>query len=394
MPAKLMRTGYTYTVKEVAPQMQPSVSGLTSSAERQFILPCQYAQDFGLRALGKFYNPAIFETPELPVEYPIDTYNVGTSEWTTMYPQQVRLRAVGFRVEPPSDKCFNNDYVLRDGESFQIVPGAVEDISSVWQLSRHWKMAATSDPAELPIATDDPCCMCVVAVEYQEQWWQCLWTDAVTTTATEGALQWLNETAFRVDRVASYELFTRPSRSLVWDGKAPPDDQIGPDSHAVVIIPSAEVTVEWHNIPVARLCELETHLNCFRNTVNSSVPTLFNRCPCSQSLLAGENCDTPAEGTDCQYEPETLLFVDYAEDKNRRTNMFGPMDTTTLVLTFKHKRIATALNQVVGHNHLLYDKVMGAGDDDWRRVKVQGGTDMFPLKDFNKMFKMESVCPP
>ena len=400
MPAEKMRHEYTYTVREVAPQTKPSISGLTASAERSFIVPCEYAQDFGLRALGKLYEPGTYDLPELPVEYPIATYDSQSPQnikWDTPYPQRLRLRASGFRIDPVSDACFNNQYEDRDQSPTAIAEGTVKDLGSILQLARHWKMQLSSEVGQGVESSGDPCCECVVTVQYQEPWWQCLWDDAVGTTSSAADLPWLQETAFRIDRVASYELYTRPSRSLVWDGKASPDNHLGPDSHAVVVIPSAEITVEWHNVPVSKLCSIEGHLGCFRDTVNDTAVTLFGKCACSQSVLVDANCDSA--GTACQYEPETLLFVDYAEDKNQRTNIFGPMDTTTIFLTFKHKRIATKITDnppvIVGHNHLLYDKTTDNTEDDWHRVKVKmgvGDADMFTRKEFSKIFKMEDAC--
>lgn len=398
MPAENMRHEYTYPVREVAPQIKPSITGLNASAERSFIVPCEYAQDFGLRALGKLYEPGTYDLPELPVEYPIDTYDNASSLWLTPYPQRLRLRASGFRIDPVSDNCFNNQFVDRTQTPIAIAEGTVEDLGSVFQLAKHWKMQLGEGPHGYE-SSGDGCCECIVTVQYQEPWWQCLWDDAVGTTTAAADLPWLQETALRIDRVASYELYTRPSRSLVWDGKAAPDNHLGPDSHAVVVIPSAEITVEWHNVPVQKLCSIEGHLNCFRNTVNDTTLDLFGKCACSQSVLVDSDCTSA--GAACQYEPETLLFVDYAEDKNQRTNIFGPMDTTTLVLTFKHKRIATKLTDnppvIVGHNHLLYDKTTDNTEDDWRRVKVKmgaGSTDMFTRKEFSKIFRMEDGCSP
>lgn len=391
MPAYNMQGGFSgiYTVKEVAPQTPPSVTGLQSSAERRFKLPCQWAQDFGLRALGKLYEQGTYDLPELPVDYPLSTY--GVTGWDESYPQRLKLRAVGFRVESPSDYCFNNDIYNRSTEEPE--PAVIEEIRSPFTLARHWKMSDTLGPESLPVAISDNCCECVVSIQYEEQWWHCLWSDAVNR---EGAPSWLGETAFKVDRVSSYELYTRPSRPLIWEGETGTNQRLGPDSHAVTIIPSTEITVEWHNIPVSKLCELEGHLNQYRQTVNCSEVTFFRHCNCAQTSAYNVTCDEEPEN--CQYEADTLLFVDYAEDKNRRTAQFGPMDTTTLVLTFKHKRIRTGLDEIVGHNHLLYDKTTSNEDDDWKKVHVQMGTgnvDLFAGKDFNKLFSYEDAadCP-
>lgn len=402
MPAKRMQSEFDdlYTVKEVAPQSPPSVSGLQTTAERRFKLPCEWVQDFALRALGKLYEPGTYDTPELPVEYPISVQDA--NGWMQSYPQRLKLRAVGFRLEPMSDYCFNNKkWGVRQGENGAPVDATVKDLGDIDTLARLWTMSDELDfETNLPIAVETNCCECVVSIQYQEQWWHCLWSDSIKTGNAEHQ-EWLDETAFKVDRVASYELYTRPNRALVWGDKLDagelnePDAILGPDTHAVTVIPSAEVTVEWHNIPVAKLCAMETHLSQFRNKVNCTLMPFFNQCNCAQTSFAvnGTPEDCSAVVNDCQYEAETMLFVDFAEDKSRRTTSFGPMDTTTLILTFKHKRIAKG-SDVYGHNHLLYDKSLGGADEsEWQRVRTMSAGvtigDLFEKVEMNKMFTMD-----
>jgi hypothetical protein len=385
-----------YTVVEVAPSNLPSVSGLNASAQRQFKVPCQWAQDFGLRALGKLYKPADppgFILPQLPSQYPLTSF----APLDESYPQTLRLRAVGYRIRPASDYCFNDE--IFDDETSTVISGKLTRLDDTDQIAKYWKFSDTLPEGGNPVAKEDSCCECMVEVDYQEQWWHCLWSEAVGISLDPeppqsriDAQEWLDETAFKVDRVSSYELYTRPTRPLIWDGKSGANERLGPDSHAVTIIPSSEITIEWHNIPVSVLCEMEAHLNQFRQKVNCSEVTFFRDCTCAQS--AGEGVDCSSAQTACQYEPETLLFLDYSEDKNRRTSQFGPMDTTTLVLTFKHKRIRTASDVIVGHNHLLYDKTTANEDDDWKRVKVQlgiGSSDLFIAADLNKIFSYDAI---
>jgi len=406
MPANKMQGEFSaiYKVVEVAPQSPPSVTGLQASAERRFKLPCQYVQDFGLRALGKLYETGTYDFPELPVEYPHSNNPMGQQNpngWADSYPQRLKLRAVGFRQEPTSDYCFNRDILDRGA----IVPAILTKLNEVIEMAHYWKVSETTDPESgLPVAVEDNCCECVVSIQYQEQWWHCLWSDAIKTGNSEYQ-EWLDETAFKVDRVASYELYTRPNRALVWGDKLDageldePDAILGPDTHAVTVIPSAEVTVEWHNIPVSKLCVMETHLSKFRNKVNCTLMPFFNQCNCAQTSfkLGDPPEDCSAAATDCQYEAETMLFVDFAEDKSRRTTCFGPMDTTTLILTFKHKRIAKG-SDVYGHNHLLYDKSLGGADEsEWQRVRTMSAGvtigDLFEKVEMNKMFTMEILTP-
>jgi hypothetical protein len=149
------------------------------------------------------------------------------------------------------------------------------------------------------------------------------------------------------------------------------------------------------------MCAIESHLRGFRGKVNDL------------QWGAVLNCDSAAVApTACgcgEYEPETILFVDFQEDRADRTDCFGGnfvfsgdtafnMNTTTLKLFFKQKRIdrpnsasysdsddcPDENDEAYGWNHLFLDRSPGEGDSQWMRVAIAGSNDpVFALKSFS-----------
>jgi hypothetical protein len=161
------------------------------------------------------------------------------------------------------------------------------------------------------------------------------------------------------------------------------------------VIPKADIIVHWHNVPINRLCQVETHLMQFRGCVNADTFGEVFTCDYIDP-------DSGPEGVGCsEYESETLLFVDWQEDRSKRTDAFGGMrigdqydnrNTTTLKLFFKQKRVVEPANEsnsrsdddverIYGWNHLFLDRE--TGDDVWVRVLVEStGLPLFPLTAF------------
>jgi hypothetical protein len=108
---------------------------------------------------------------------------------------------------------------------------------------------------------------------------------------------------------------------------------------------------------------------------------------------------------DCSlYEPETILFVDWQEDRSYRTDAFGGnypdinMNTTTLKLFFKQKRVEIEFGSsgsnasvsdddsgIAGWNHLFTDNDIE--QNTWMRVVVKSTQQpIFPLRAFSDIF--------
>ena len=355
-----MYDSYTYLVEAVhsAGVSMVSYQGGQASATRKFKLPCRYADDFALRMLGKFYNGAEYVLPVLPARYPFDVN--GDDRYG--YPHY-DLRAVGYSMEPLCVPCFNVNYI--EGESEDEITD-ITDPTSLIQMERYY----SRDEQILP----DEECMCVVTIEYAESEYDC--------TADQNA-NILDDTAISIERNPSYEMFTLPNRNLVWkDITDEPDRFLKADSYAYMIIPKADVVIHWHNIPVVNLCAIEDHLSQFRGRVNSAAFDEVLSC-----LESGET-----GSSDCgQYVAETLLFVDFAEDRSKRTHAFGPNDTTTIKIFLKHRWIEDESNDaIVGWNHLWFDRgPAAAGGKIWERVAVSNGNnvleDLFPTIDFSNL---------
>lgn len=405
-----MASAFTWYKVQAIPGTSPSYSGNQLSSERAFLVPCAFAQEFGLRMLGKFYKPGTYETPNLPARYPIGTVFDDPEAWTS----RLKMNAAGFRIDQPSDCCFEGRYKGALEESQWLA--FITDAESFRQMERHHLIrydgsldvmkitgdmmdpecqpAPEAEPPEDCLKENANCsCLCKVTINYQEQPWDCAFPDVDV----------LEHTALSIERSAGYEMFTLPNRNLVWKdivASEETDSQLKGDTYASVIIPKTDITVTWHNVPVKRLCEIEAHLTKYRGTVNGCAFTLLSDCLCAGTDTPDESCDSSITDT-CKFEAETILFVDWSEDKQARTRGFYKMNTTSLVLHFKQKRIEMD-SGVAGWNHLYLDRSgTGIAPGPWQRVVVKRGDNwtepLFKLKNFSNIFNLESAdnvtCP-
>jgi hypothetical protein len=166
----------------------------------------------------------------------------------------------------------------------------------------------------------------------------------------------------------------------VWDALPEgPDKQLKGDSNATILIPKADIAIEWFNIPVRYLCQLEQHLNAFRNTVNDAA--FGNNLDCESY-----NEESGSAYTCNDHEAETLLFVDWEEIEQYRTASFRLMDSTAIRISIKQKRIVDVDDTVKGWNHLFLDRSRGdTPTGRWERVKqrgVGGDYDLFRQKSW------------
>jgi hypothetical protein len=388
-----MYNGYDFDVIAIDPSGFLTYQSGKASSSLKFKMSCEHAEEFALRQMGKFWTEAA-PSPVLPVPFPFDNYTDQTRGYGRM-----NLVATGFSIEPLSAACFGNNL------SAQRAPvGDPADIDT---------MALYFDEGE---EADNSCCECVVTLTYEENPCDCCGYDQ--NVLSETYREWvahddiLPGTCISVERNPAYEMLTLPNGNLIWkDLPSSTEDeqrarQLKPDSYAYKIIPKADIIVSWHNVPVRNICAIENHLRNFRGTVND--------------LAWGDvlQCDAaPVAPTACgcgQYEPETIMFIDYQEDRSKRTDAFGGnflvagdpahnMNTTTLKLIFKQKRIeipnsATYSDsngcpddndEAYGWNHLFFDR--NTEDDspgEWMRVAVDNATEdpLFPLKSFSDIF--------
>jgi len=355
---------YTFIVEAVHPSAHLTYQSRHASTSRKFKIPCQNAEEFVLRQLGKFYDQTDTETPRLPAPYPF------TEGGATDY-GQISLVATGFTIEPVSGVCLNTSGGTPDNN--------IDTPTSIVQLEKYWyENPGVNDPA-------DECCQCLATVTYEENPCDCMTFDGETGLWTVHEFI-LPNTCASVERNPSYEMFTLPNGNLIWaDLPENENRKLKQDSFAYKVIPKADIIVSWHNVPVNKLCQIESHLREFRGCVNNAI--------WGEQL----SCDDVSEGSGvggCSYyEPETIMFVDYQEDGQFHTDAFGGMrqdgpvsnrNTTTLKLIFKQKRIPNDLDPVnpYGWNHLFMDRETGV--DSWMRVQVEStGEDLFQLASFN-----------
>lgn len=369
---------YTFRVEAVHPSGLLVYQSGHASTSRKFKLPCENAEELALRLLGKFYDPYDTELPRLPAPFPLD-YN-GTSGYG-----QLNMVASGFNIEPVSAACFN---VLWEQDLTD-----QHHIDNPVSFSHSEAYFYRTPPDDIPEPPEE-CCHCILTVTYEENPCDCITWDE-DTGEWEAHPFILPNTCISVERNPSYEMFTLPNGNLVWaDLPAGPDRRLKQDSFAYKIIPKADIIVSWHNVPVNKLCQIESHLKEFRGHVNDGV--------WGEQLF----CDDVGIGSEVEgcsyYESETILFIDFQEDRQFRTDAFGGMrsdgaasnrNTTTLKLMFKQKRVVVPANlsnsssdddveQVVGWNHLFLDRESGV--DSWMRVQVEStGEDLFPKRSFN-----------
>jgi hypothetical protein len=377
-----------YTVEAINPSGLISAPSGKPQGERSFKVPSKHAHTFALRMMGKYRGDGVTEDysyPVMPIHWPIR--NPASS---TEYETYFDLRAVGFKIDPLDEACFN----LMNVDTGN--PRVIQDPASAVTLERYWfPTPSGGDPDENPGNLSESCeCYSKVTIFYEESPCDC-WRDVEDVLSPD--YYWaelLENTCVSVEKNASYELYTLPNRNLVWkDLPAGPDRLLKGDSYAYKIIPKADITVNWHYVPVSALCEIQAHLAEYRGYVNEELWGKFLSCEFETFSDSGSD-----SGSACDYEPETLLFVDYDEDRSKRTQGYIGMNTTTLKLHFKQKRVIVTPAadplpaEVVGWNHLFCDR--GKGDttfSEWQRVVVEIGggsqTDLFPIRPFANLLK-------
>ena len=390
-----MYNDYEFDVIAIDPSGFLNYQSGKASSSLKFKMSCEHAEEFALRQMGKFWTAAA-PSPVLPVPFPFDEITDQPRGYGRM-----NLVATGFSIEPLSAACFGNNLADRAASV-----GDPADINT---------MALYFDEGE---GADNSCCECIVTLTYEENPCDCCGYDN-TNNASPTYRQWvahddiLPGTCVSVERNPAYEMVTLPSANLVWkdlpsstvDEQA--SRQLRSDSYAYRIIPKADIIASWHNVPVRNLCAIENHLKRFRGSVND--------------LAWGDvlQCDAaPVAPTACgcgQYEPETIMFIDFQEDRSKRTDSFGGnflvagdttnnMNTTTLKLIFKQKRVEKPTptasysdsddcpddnDEAYGWNHLMFDRdsddTFGA---EWMRVSVDNEEEspLFPLKSFSDIF--------
>ena len=335
-----------------APFAVPKYAGGSMTASRSFRVPCRNAQEFAFRQMGRYYEAGLYEDPWLPAEFPWD------ADDNTEMPRMV---AIGFDITPVAECCFH--------------AGLSEETQSLvntesWSTMERYYYT----DAEVGEGASNSECDCLVRIDYANPPWNCVDTDFEIGTL-------LQHTAIRVRRTSGYELFTVPTRSLVWDDLPDgADKQLKGDSNATILIPKADISIEWFNIPTRYLCQVGSHLDAFRNTVNQEVFGDFLDCE-SYSETSG------SAATCNDYEAETMLFVDWEEIEQYRTNCFRFMDSTAIRIRIKQKRIVDPVDSAVkGWNHLYSDRTRGdTPTGKWMRVKQQGvgaATDLFKIQSW------------
>lgn len=379
---------FPFTVRAEFPSGNPQYNGSKVSGERVFLVHCGYAEQLALRMLGKYYlvsDAETYTTPVLPAPWPKWDSEVGPLDPNLPYSSnciisaRLNMIARSFTIEPISGCCFNANSVSRTGD----LQNTIENPTTVSELERNFAAEEYSEESAVPYkVAEDGECYCRVRIQYEERPWDCAWPD----------VDILENTAIAVERQAGYELYTLPNRNLEWKNIPGNARFLKGDSYAVQEIPKADITVYWFNVPVARMCEIESHLKQFRGKVNESNFVLLAECLCESEDADGCNTAGNSESpwNSCAFEPETLMFLDWSEDLQSRTRGFHRMNTTTLKLHFKQKRIERddAAEAIAGWNHLYLDQD-GAGPSGWQRVikKVMSvEQDLFQKADFDLIF--------
>ena len=377
---------FPFTVRAEYPSGNPQYNGSKVTAERVFLVHCGYAEQLALRLLGKYYlvsDDETYTTPILPAPWPKWENQIapGTPDlpYSNNCTVSARLNMVArtFSIEPVTGCCFNATSQDREEDLLD----TIENPTYVSELERNFLVEAGALPGDPYLVATEGECYCRVRVQYEERPWDCAYPEVAI----------MPNTAIAVERNASYEMYTLPNRNLEWKNLQAPDRFLKGDSYAVQIVPKCDITVYWFNVPVAKMCEIEAHLAMYRGKVNEHNFEMLAECLCEaedgQSCDDADNSGSPWNA--CVFEPETLLFVDWSEDLNARTRGFHKMNTTTLKLHFKQKRVArdSVAEPIAGWNHLFIDRD-GANDfiSGWQRVvKKVGGIeqDLFMKTDFD-----------
>lgn len=358
---------YYYEVKAIHPSGLVSFESGKAKSTRRFKVPCEYSEDFALRQIGKLYIPG--DTASLPAPFPFSGSNKPYG--------QMHLVASSFNIEPLCVGCFNVRYETEDSDT-----PPIEDPVSQYQMERYWH--------RYPDGLDDSECSCIVTIGYEENPCDCAsWDEEAEEWVVAAGI--LPNTCISSERNPSYELFTLPNAPLVWSDLPPGENRrLKSDSYAYKVIPKADIIVSWHNVPVNKLGQIETHLREFRGKVNEH--------DFGEDLFCDYVSSSESPGV-IPYEPETIMFIDFQEDRSKRTDAFGGMrvgfsqadntNTTTLKLNFKQKRITQvsgsgsgSSEEIVGWNYLFRDTDSGTSGV-WARVQVEATSeDLFELKDF------------
>lgn len=370
-----------FTVEPIEPSGLISYQSNHATSQRVFKVLAEYAEEFALRVLGKYYKASEgYFSPILPAPFPM---NDGASARFG----RITMVATGFNIEPLSKCCFQLATVGEESGDFSSV---ISDPTDFDQMERYFGRHEGSDNSD---------CFSKVTIFYEENPCDCCFWNS-TTKSWESHSEILPNTCISTERNPAYEMFTLPNAALVWknvlDGQGQ-QVQLKADSYAYKIIPKSDIIVHWHNVPVLYLCQIESHLRDFRGKVNQE--------EWGESILCNWNdiTNSPSDDRiDCEYyEPETILFIDFQEDRSKRTDAFGGnivdvnMNTTTLKLHFKQKRVEMEFGAsgsdvsvsdddtgIAGWNHLFYDSDTEPGA--WRRVVVKADqTPIFKLRAFS-----------
>ena len=320
----------TFPCEAVEPSGIPACSEGKMTATRKFAVNAVYAEELGLRLLGKWFDGATFTTPVLPATYP-----------------SLKFKMVA--------KSFTIDYLSKC--RFQANPDLITDLVSTDQMETYY--------TDIEVDTEDT--LAVVTVSYAEPDWDC-----------DDAVEVLPDTAVSTQINPAYEMFTLPNQNLEWENPPGKDKMLKADSYAYKIIPKSDIIISWHNLPVTDLCWIETHLAGFRGKINADAwgDPIF----CG----LGSGSDTTCE----PYPAETVMFIDFEEDRSKRTNGFIEMDTTTLKLHLKCRLIREGAS-TFGWNHLFCDKSgVGGVGSVWEKVKKNLAgvkTDLFETIAFSDL---------
>ena len=377
------------------------------TSERKFLVPCAFAQQFALRMMGKWYDAdptraLNWKYPQLPAPFP---RSVAADE--PHLSQRLSLVATSWSINPQSACCFNNAELAVVNEEGQACSGPIVNAASISEAARYYRLEVVETAGEgdeestfsleLPEgAGGDTDCLCEVVINYQEPPWDC--ENRPNSSDVAPVANLMKNTAISVERQTSYEMFTAPNRGLKWKDRSLPSGQLAGDSYATIVVPKADIQVIWFNVPVTRLCEVETHLTKYRGAVNSTDYDLFKDCLCDQLPEEFSDCSESGD-TYCQYRPNTLMFVDFQERKEDRTRAYGAMDTTTLVLTFKHRFIPvrwdpfdpTEVIEYAGWQHMYSDQIRATAEESpWQEVVTFYGNPiqtkpLFPQLDFTNI---------
>lgn len=398
-----MYNDYNFPVEAVHPSGLLMYQSGHASTQRRFKMPCEFAEEFALRQIGKFMQtdtedidlPLVYPRAVLPAPFPFDGSGI-------LNYGQMNMVASSFSIEATSVCAFNVRYQEEGGEGERL--SLITDPTLLTQAERYfYTVAEEAGQNQDDIDIENAEAECIVVIGYEENPCDCARYDEETGDwiVHENILP---DTCISVERNPAYEMFTLPNAALVWKDlpSGTPTEEaargLKPDSYAYKVIPKADIIVYWHNVPVKHMCAIENHLKGFRGTVNDMHwgDVLFCDADTIESIACG--CS--------DYEPETILFIDFQEDRSKRTDAFGGsaspylnMNTTTLKLFFKQKRIERPNSAsysdsdecpdnddlAYGWNHLFLDRTAEGGGAQWARFAIAGGNEdpVFPLKSFS-----------